>query len=67
MCEFDQGYNSPYGAWDCSFATITTTGGVDFVSPLFITNGFLLDGLDTLTGMDLYEDLNELVIHIRRN
>ena len=67
MCEFDQGYNSPYGAWDCSFATITTTGGVDFVSPLFITNGFLLDGLDTLTGMDLYEDLNELVIHIRRD
>lgn len=69
LCEFDQGYNSPYGAWDHSFAVITSVSGVDFVSPLFITNGYLMDGFETIKGIEdcMYEPTTELTITLRRN
>lgn len=44
LCSFDQGYNSPYGNWDRSFAVHTSYKNTDFVSPMFIKCGVISEG-----------------------
>lgn len=65
LCDYNQGYNSPYGNWDRSFGVITSYNGVDFVSPIFIILDQIVTGNEILhTNCDKEVELSRSEVEI---